>query len=117
MVSKEELSARVIDVTPEKRKPGRPPGAKNKDTILKEIIENNVQAAFAEFAEEAAGHLMEGVREKDSTCTKIFWDRVMPSQKAIDARTASVPLVQINVSGLENVPPAIDLEYTHERSR
>jgi len=93
---------------------GRPLGAKNKSTILKEIIENNVQKQFAEFVEEAANHLMEGVREKDSTCTKIFWDRVMPSQKAVDGATASVPLVTINISGLENVPEAIVVEDPDE---
>ncbi len=109
----EELSGRVVDVTPQK-KVGRPKGSKNKDTILKEIIENNVQKQFADFAEEAAGHLMQGVRERDSTCTKIFWDRVMPSQKAIDAKTASVPLVNITVSGLENVPDAIVVEDPDE---
>lgn len=111
MVTEKELSERITDVTP---KPGRPKGSKNKSTLLKEIIDNNVQVAFAQFAEEAAGHLMEGVRERDSTCTKIFWDRVMPSQKAIEAGKASAPLIQINVSGLESVPPAIDLEVLEE---
>lgn len=100
----------VVEKPLEKNKGGRPPGAKNKTTILKEIIDNNIQAQFAEFVEEAAGHLMRGVREQDSTCTKIFWDRVMPSQKAVEGGRQATPLVNITVMGLENVPDAITIE-------
>jgi predicted DNA-binding protein len=97
-----------------KNKGGRPKGSKNKATILKEVIENNVQAHFAEFAEEAAGHLMRGVREGDSTCTKIYWDRVMPSQKATDGASVSAPLINITVTGMESVPSAIVIENEPE---
>ena len=97
-----------------KNKGGRPKGSKNKTTILKEVIDKNITAQFAEFAEEAAGHLMSGVRERDATCTKIFWDRVMPSQKAVEGERQSAPLITINVSGMENVPEAVIIENEPE---
>ena len=89
---------------------GRPPGAKNKTTILKEVINNNVMAQFAEFAGQAAKSLIEGVKEKDPTCTKIFWDRVMPSQKSVDGAVGSAPVINITVSGMDNIPQAIIIE-------
>lgn len=110
---KDELEARVIDVTPEKTI-GRPKGAKNKSTLFKEIIAANVEQIAGKEFEKVVSKTFEMAQDGDTTCMKILWDKFYASQKAIDGESGGVPLVNITIKGIEPEKLVIDGEAEGE---
>ena len=101
------------------RKAGRPPGAKNKDTLFKELMrgrfqdiaEVNVQKTFEVLFEKAHGG--------DIQAIKLVLDRVVPASKAIDMEALGKRgglVVNVQIGDLEQAQreqqEAIDAEFT-----
>lgn len=84
-------------------KRGRPKGAKNKLTLLREAVINKAEEMVLNDWEEVVNTTLELAKQGDTQCLKILWDRVIPSKRAIDenADRDKKPVVQINISGLQ----------------
>lgn len=80
---------------------GRPIGAKNKHTLLKETIkleaEDFVLKKFKQIVETTCRLAEEG----DSTCLKIIWDRVLPKDLDEASKNKDKMNITINIEGLK----------------
>lgn len=90
----------------QKKKRGRPPGAKNKDTIFKELMTGEFQSLATQEVKKVFGVLFEKAKEGDMTAIKMIMDRVVPASKAIDLEKATSGgiTVHISVGSLEDSP-------------
>ena len=98
---------------------GRPKGAKNKLTLLREAVLNKAETMVLEDWEEVVQTTLTMAKAGDSTALKILWDRVIPSKRAVDdsAGTKDKLNITINVQGLEVksvMGEAVDAEFTEE---
>lgn len=66
------------------RKRGRPPGAKNKDTIFKELMKEDFQALATTEVQKVFHVLFQKAQEGDLQAIKLVLDRVVPTTKAVD---------------------------------
>jgi len=81
---------------------GRPPGAKNKDTIFKELMTGNFQSRAIKDIEKVYSVLFEKAHNGDMKAIKLVLDRVVPVTKAVDANQIKGGVtVSINVGSLE----------------
>lgn len=76
--AKEDIQAPVV------RKRGRPPGAKNKDTLFKELMTGQFQETAQEHIQRTFQVLFEKAHEGDMKAIKLVLDRVVPVTKAVD---------------------------------
>jgi len=79
----DEIAATPVEVLPARRRMGRPIGTKGK---FRSTLDKALRARW----HEALAQLMAGVMVRDPTCTRIYWERVMPAPKrmAIELSTA-----------------------------
>ena len=97
---------------------GRPKGAKNQVTLLKETILHNAEEKVLQEFMQIVETTIKLANQGDTTCLKILWDRIIPSKRAIDVNhTGSDKMnVVINISGLETKGIAdvtiVDGEFT-----
>lgn len=63
---------------------GRPKGAKNKVTLLREAVLANAETTVLEQWDQVVKTTLELAQKGDSTCLKILWDRMVPTRKATD---------------------------------
>lgn len=91
---------------PEKRKRGRPPGAKNKDTIFKELMRDDFQALATTEVKKVFNVLFEKAQDGDMQAIKLVLDRVIPPNKAVDIneKAAGGIQVEIHIGKLEENP-------------
>ena len=97
-----------------KRKPGRPPGAKNKDTLFKELMTGSFQSKAIADIEKVYSVLFEKAHKGDMKAIKMVLDRVVPVSKAVDLADMEKGGITVNVSvgALEGVKEDIeDAEY------
>ena len=97
-----------------KRKPGRPPGAKNKDTLFKELMTGSFQSKAIADIEKVYSVLFEKAHKGDMKAIKMVLDRVVPVSKAVDLADMEKGGITVNVSvgALEGVREDIeDAEY------
>ena len=82
---------------------GRPKGAKNKLTLLREAVLNKAEHMVLSDWEEVVQTTLAMAKAGDTTCLKILWDRVIPSKRAIDSSSDGTDKlnITINVSGME----------------
>lgn len=82
---------------------GRPKGAKNKLTLLREAVKAKAENMVLDDWEEVVETTLEMAKGGDTTCLKILWDRVIPSKRAIDesGNSSDKMNVTINIGGLE----------------
>jgi hypothetical protein len=77
---------------------GRPKGAKNKDTLFKELMTGQ----FQDIAEDQVGRtlqvLFEKAHEGDMKAIKLIMDRVVPVTKAVDLADMEKKGLTINIS-------------------
>lgn len=82
--------------------PGRPPGAKNKDTLFKELMTGHFQEKAARDIERTYEVLFEKAHEGDMKAIKMILDRVVPVTKAVDADAIKGGVsVHISVGSME----------------
>ena len=108
---KEELEPAKAVV---KRKVGRPPGAKNKDTLFKELMTGSFQSKAIADIEKVYSVLFEKAHKGDMKAIKMVLDRVVPVSKAVDLADMEKGGITVNVSvgALEGVKEDIeDAEY------
>lgn len=65
---------------------GRPKGAKNKTTILKEYVESQLTEQLSMDAQELLGTAIKLAKAGDTTMLKVLLDRLLPARKAEDGR-------------------------------
>jgi len=65
---------------------GRPKGSKNKENLLKEVIQSNAQDLMLSNIERIVDVVCEKAREGDLTAAKMIMDRVVPSEQANENR-------------------------------
>jgi len=84
---------------------GRPKGAKNKVTMLKQAVLLKAEELVLTNWEEVVQTTLTLAKEGDSTALKILWDRMLPSVKAVDGNNSSKDKlnITINVQGMEVV--------------
>ena len=81
---------------------GRPPGAKNKDTLFKELMTGNFQSKAISDIEKVYEVLFKRAHEGDMKAIKMVLDRVVPVTKAVDADQIKGGVsISINVGSLE----------------
>jgi hypothetical protein len=83
---------------PKKALMGRPKGAKNKDTLFKELMTGQ----FQDIAQDQVGRtlqvLFEKAHEGDMKAIKLIMDRVVPVTKAVDLADMEKKGLTINIS-------------------
>ena len=72
---------------------GRPKGAKNKVTLLRDAVLQKAETNVLEEWEEVVKTTLELARKGDSTCLRILWDRMVPTQKAQDQNMGTYQVV------------------------
>ena len=97
-------------------KRGRPKGAKNKDTLFKELMAGKFQEKGEKEIEKVFSVLFEKAQGGDMKAIKLIMDRVVPTSKAEDMSKAQKGgiSVSINVGKLErpeDVQVIEDAEY------
>ncbi len=93
---------------------GRPPGAKNKDTLFKELMTTKFQDIATKDVERTIQVLFEKAKEGDMKAIKIVLDRVVPVTKAVDLADMEKKGLTVNISigNLEESGQVIeDVEY------
>ena len=95
---------------------GRPPGAKNKDTLFKELMTGQFQDIAAVNVKKTIEVLFEKAQEGDMKAIKLVLDRVVPVTKAVDLADMDKKGLTINISvgSMEEAQAAIieDAEYS-----
>ncbi len=93
---------------------GRPPGAKNKDTLFKELMTSKFQDLATTEVEKAIEVLFKKAHDGDMKAIKLILDRVVPVTKAVDLADMEKKGLTVNISigNLEDSGQVIeDVEY------
>ena len=77
---------------------GRPKGAKNKDTLFKELMTGQFQDTAREKVEKTFHVLFERAHAGDMKAIKLIMDRVVPVTKAVDLADMEKKGLTINIS-------------------
>ena len=82
---------------------GRPKGAKNKTTLLREAILQQAEEKVLQEFMNIVQTTVDLAHKGDTTCLKILWDRIIPAKRAIDPDDNKQDKlnVVINISGME----------------
>jgi hypothetical protein len=83
---------------PIKRKPGRPPGTKNKDTLFKELMSGRFQEKAESDIQRVYEVLFTKAHKGDMKAIKLILDRVVPTTRAVDMDQMEKGGLQINIS-------------------
>lgn len=95
-VGEEEKS--IVETPKTKAVMGRPKGAKNKDTLFKELMTNNFQDIAKVNIEKTFEVLFKKAHEGDMKAIKLVLDRVVPVTKAVDLADMEKKGLVINIS-------------------
>lgn len=92
---------------------GRPPGAKNKDTLFKEMMSGKFQTVAQKDIAKVYDVLFDRAHKGDMKAIKLILDRVVPVTKAVDLDDLERGGLQINISvgNMEKDPAVVDAEY------
>jgi len=93
-------------------KGGRPKGAKNKDTLFKELMTTDFQQVAKKDIQAVYRILFDKAQNGDMKAIKLILDRVVPVTKAIDLGDIEKGglKININVSPMAQ-EPALEAEY------
>jgi hypothetical protein len=114
---KEKRRAQLAKVRPT----GRPKGAKNKLTLLREVVLAKAENMVLSDWEDVVQTTLTMAKAGDTTCLKILWDRVIPSKRAVDTHALDQGKrdIVINIGGMEvksvmgeKVEEVVEAEYT-----
>ena len=81
-----------------KRKAGRPKGAKNKETLFKELMVGQFQDIAEQNIEKTFFVLFEKAHEGDMKAIKLILDRVIPASKSVDMSDMEKKGLTVNIS-------------------
>lgn len=100
----ENTSLQQSDNLPKPSKRGRPKGAKNKDTLFKELMTGKFQDIAEVNIQKTFEVLFEQAHEGNMQAIKLIMDRVIPTSKAIDLDkvSASGLKIEVNIGKLED---------------
>lgn len=87
---------------------GRPLGAKNKHTLLKEAVKMQAEEMVLRKFKQIVDVTIEKAQEGDSTCLKILWDRFVPNVEK-EEKSKGAGKVVINIGRLTSIEDA-DIE-------
>ena len=79
---------------------GRPKGAKNKETLLQEVLVTNSTNLMVKSLEKIVKAVIEKANEGDLAAAKMILDRIIPTKKAQDINAANGDgkfIVNVNV--------------------
>lgn len=100
------------------KKMGRPKGSKNKNTIFKELMQDEFRALAENKVPKVLETLFEKAIDGDMQAIKMVMDRIVPAHRAIDGEKtpSGVPLIEIRIGNLEDSVPQgretiTDVEY------
>ena len=77
---------------------GRPKGAKNKDTLFKELMTGEFQDTARDKVKKTFEVLFEKAHEGDMKAIKLIMDRIVPVTKAVDLADMEKKGLTINIS-------------------
>lgn len=86
------------NTAPVKAQRGRPKGAKNKDTVFKELMSNKFQGIAEKEIQKTFKILFEKAHEGDMKAIKLIMDRVVPMTKSVDLDDLDKKGLTINIS-------------------
>ena len=88
-----------------KRGRDRPPGSKNKDTIFKELMNEDFQSLATQEVKKVFQVLFDKAQEGEMQAIKLVLDRVVPVTKAVDLADMDRKglTISINVGSMEAV--------------
>jgi len=69
---------------------GRPKGAKNKTTLVKEAIKGHWDELMVDKARDVFNKAVEMALEGDTQCIKMIMDRAVPVSKAVDINASDI---------------------------
>jgi hypothetical protein len=92
-----------ITISKNGKRIGRPPGAKNKDTLFKELMTGQFQEKAIEDIEKVYDVLFKKAHQGDLKAIKLVLDRVVPVSKAVDSEAVRGGVtVSISVGRMED---------------
>jgi hypothetical protein len=96
--NKDIMVVKEADTTPMVARRGRPKGAKNKDTLFKELMTGKFQDIAVEHVEKTIAVLFQKAHQGDMKAIKLIMDRVVPVTKAVDLADMEKKGLTINIS-------------------
>lgn len=95
---------------------GRPKGSKNKTTLLKQYVENQLTEQLSVDASELLGTAIALAKAGDTTMLKVLLDRLLPARKAEDGKSSKgKQQVVVNISPYSKGElPVIELSKEEE---
>jgi hypothetical protein len=101
MPHSKKLSQGMIDKQFKKGQGGRPKGAKNKITLLRDAVLQKAETHVLAEWEEVVKVTLKLAQQGDSTCLRILWDRMAPTIKAQDSTVRKGEMgITIKVEGM-----------------
>ena len=96
-------------------RPGRPKGAKNKLTLLKEAVINEAEDIILDNLGEIVQQACKMAKRGDTRAMKLVMDRILPARKVVDDNTDKGSRgVTINITGNVQVKEDIEGEIVNE---
>jgi len=89
-----------------KKRPGRPPGAKNRKTLLKQEMELLALETLHGMALDALNALHKNAQEGDTAAAKVLVDKFLPNAQPGGENDKSTPMVNINIAPATPTQPA-----------
>jgi hypothetical protein len=92
---------------------GRPPGAKNKTTLFKEVIREGFEKAMEKDSKKVIKAVIDKAIEGDMQAAKLLLDRILPTTKAVDLdqlENSKGLTISINVGELTGHPDRPNIE-------
>ena len=101
-------------VKPTMPKGGRPKGAKNKSTLLREALNNQFEEALQVKFEAVVSAVMQEAIDGNMVAAKMILDRIIPVHKAADFKKISSGGMEItiNVAGMEGRPDSVTIDMS-----
>jgi hypothetical protein len=94
--------------TPIQRSGGRPPKTKHLTTIFKEQMRGQFEKRMKKDFQYVMDSVVEHARDGNIQAAKLLFDRVIPTNKAIDSsQVTKIPEITINIGSLEDEKPKI----------
>ncbi len=76
---------------------GRPPGAKNKTTLFKEIMQEGFEESLVKDFPKVIKTVIQAAKKGDMKAAKMLFDRVIPVSKAVDLENLGKKGISISI--------------------
>ena len=102
-----------MEKTPAKRRAGRPPGAKNKKTLLNELLDNPLLVLSKNPREQhqrIVDALLKKAEDGESWAQNIYWNKVLANAQGREGAGPGGVTVNINIEDMKPKGIVIDAE-------